>query len=65
MMVHDLQIVERQLGFQYELPGGAHYQQVCPRCRRALFGLSQGALWSNEESRPPRAETRRNGAGGL
>ena len=20
-------------------------QQVCPKCRRALFGLSQGALW--------------------
>jgi hypothetical protein len=26
--------------------GAAHYQEVCPRCRRALFGLAQGALWS-------------------
>jgi hypothetical protein len=45
MMVRDLQIVERQLGFRYETADGGHYQQVCPRCRRALFGLAQGALW--------------------
>jgi nitrate/nitrite transporter NarK len=45
MMMRDLEVVERQLGFRYELGGGGHYQQVCPRCRRALFGLAQGALW--------------------
>ena len=45
MMVRDLITVERELGFHYELDGGRHYQDVCPRCRRALFGLSQGALW--------------------
>ena len=45
MMMRDLQVVERQLGFRYELSDGCHYQQVCPRCRRALFGLAQGALW--------------------
>ena len=45
MMVRDLTTVERELGFAYEMPGGGHYQQVCPKCRRALFGLSQGALW--------------------
>jgi nitrate/nitrite transporter NarK len=45
MMVEDLTTVERQLGFTYELPDGGHYQQVCPKCRRALFGLAQGALW--------------------
>ncbi len=48
-MVRDLTIVERQLGFSYEMDGrnGAeHYQQICPRCRRTLFGLAQGALWS-------------------
>src|SRR5690606_17257572 len=44
-MVDDLITVERQLGFTYELTDGAHYQQVCPRCRRALFGLAQGRLW--------------------
>lgn len=50
-MVRDLTTVERQLGFTYEMDGrgGAdHYQQVCPRCRRALFGLAQGALWREE-----------------
>ncbi len=48
MMVRDLMTVERQLGFSYEMDsatGAEHYQQICPRCRRALFGLSQGALW--------------------
>jgi nitrate/nitrite transporter NarK len=45
MMVRDLATVERELGFTYEMAGGAHYQQVCPACRRALFGLAQGALW--------------------
>ncbi len=47
-MVADLALVERQLGFRYEMAragGPAHYQQVCPRCRRALFGLAQGAPW--------------------
>jgi hypothetical protein len=47
MMVRDLQVVERELGFSYEMADGAgHYQQICPRCRRALFGLAQGAAWS-------------------
>jgi hypothetical protein len=45
--VRDLITVEQQLGFSYETdrPGLAHYQQVCPKCRRALFGLAQGRLW--------------------
>jgi hypothetical protein len=47
-MIRDLITVERELGFRYEtrIPGVAHYQQICPPCRRALFGLAQGALWS-------------------
>ncbi|MGE5184567.1 MAG: hypothetical protein ACM31C_20995, partial [Acidobacteriota bacterium] len=44
-LVRDLITVERDLGFRYELATG-HYQEVCPACRRALFGLAQGALWS-------------------
>jgi hypothetical protein len=44
-MVSDLAVVEQELGFQYGLPDGGHYQHVCPRCRRALFGLAQGELW--------------------
>jgi len=50
MMVEDLSTVEKQLGFRYELSPqhpAAHYQQICPRCRRALFGLAQGALWQH------------------
>ena len=46
-IVRDLAAVERDLGFRYELPRteNAHYQEICPRCRRALYGLAQGALW--------------------
>jgi hypothetical protein len=51
MMVRDLATVEKQLGYSYEMDGAAaggvpHYQHVCPRCRRALFGLAQGRLWA-------------------
>ena len=52
-MVRDLMIVERELGFSYEMRGGTHYQQVCPKCRRALFGLSQGALWDSHLNARP------------
>ena len=48
-MVRDLTIVEKELGFSYEMDPGSgaeHYQQICPRCRRTFFGLAQGALWS-------------------
>jgi nitrate reductase gamma subunit len=50
-LVRDLMTVERELGFRYEMPaaiGTGHYQEICPRCRRALFGLAQGALWRAE-----------------
>ncbi len=47
MHVEDLITVEQQLGYNYEMSGAAadHYQWICPRCRRVLFGLAQGALW--------------------
>lgn len=54
MMVRDLQTVERELGFRYEIADGgpaSHYQQICPKCRRALFGLAQGALWRGSVDR--------------
>jgi ribosomal protein S27AE len=52
MMVRDLITVERQLGFSYEteISGVEHYQQVCPKCRRALFGLAQGRMWNQARS---------------
>jgi hypothetical protein len=46
MMVRDLIRVERDLGFSYNLDGGGHYQEICPRCRRAMFGLAQAGPWS-------------------
>jgi nitrate/nitrite transporter NarK len=56
-MVHDLVTVEHELAFRYELPGGGHYQNVCPKCRRALFGLAQDALWREYlDGRQTRAE---------
>ncbi len=44
-MIRDLKTVEAELGFQYDLAGGGHYQEICPACRRALFGLAQGTAW--------------------
>jgi len=46
MLVRDLKTVVRELGFSYEMDGAAHYQDICPRCRRALFGLAQSRAWS-------------------
>jgi hypothetical protein len=54
-MIRDLETVERELGFRYELPGAdgqAHYQRVCPACRRALFGLAQARLWTAAPAAP-------------
>jgi hypothetical protein len=58
MMVRDLETVERQLGFTYEMDNGStsHYQQVCPRCRRALFGLAQGRMWTESRNEQLAAE---------
>lgn len=47
MHIDDLKQVEHQLGFSYEvrgIDGVTHYQDVCPRCRRAMFSLAQGKL---------------------
>jgi hypothetical protein len=53
-MVGDLIAVERELGFRYEMGSGegpqGHYQRICPRCRRALFGLAQAALWTGQST---------------
>lgn len=45
-MIRDLVTVERELGFRYEMRGSVeHYQHICPKCRRAMFGLAQTAVW--------------------
>lgn len=47
MHVQDLITTEKQLGYDYEMPGTRieHYQWICPRCRRAMLALAQGNLW--------------------
>ena len=44
--VEDLKLVERAIGVRYGLEGGAHYQDVCPACRRKTLALTQDALWT-------------------
>lgn len=52
--IEDLIEIERRLGYQYDAPDrpGGHYQRVCPKCRRALFGLAQGRLWRDDATGP-------------
>jgi nitrate reductase gamma subunit len=42
--VEDLKLVEAQLGIQYEIEPGVHYQDVCPGCRRRNLALIQDDL---------------------
>ena len=54
MHIDDLKQVERELGIRYEAVDlksdttderAAHYQDVCPACRRKNLALTQDALW--------------------
>jgi len=50
MHVQDLMTVQRQLGYRYDIQGNQavqHYQQICPKCRRAMLALAQGQIWSD------------------
>jgi hypothetical protein len=51
MHVEDLKSVERDLGIDYAMEGGAHYQDVCPSCRRKNLALAQGSLWLGSRGR--------------
>lgn len=48
-MMHALDLiqVERELGYRYEIVGGAaeHYQWICPPCRRTSFATAQALAW--------------------
>lgn len=46
MHITDLIQVERELGYRYEVadPAVAHYQWICPPCRRAMLALAHGRL---------------------
>jgi hypothetical protein len=41
MQMSDLKDILPQLGFDYSLDKGGHYQDVCPACRRRLVTLAQ------------------------
>jgi hypothetical protein len=43
--IEDLKQVEAALDIRYRLDDGAHYQDVCPACRRKNLALVQDALW--------------------
>lgn len=45
LQVEDLKLVEAALGIRYELAGGAHYQDVCPACRRKNLAVTQDTIW--------------------
>lgn len=53
--VEDLIQVERELGYQYDLPGSEleHYQWICPPCRRAMVALAQSQLWQAQRGGAP------------
>ena len=48
MHINDLKTVEDQLGIDYHLESGAHYQQVCPSCRRQNLALIQDTMWRDD-----------------
>lgn len=52
--VDDLIDVERSVGYRYELKDARidHYGRICPRCRRQMMGLAQGAIWTNARRDP-------------
>jgi nitrate reductase gamma subunit len=43
MQIADLKAVLPRVGFDYTLPDGRHYQDVCPACRRRLVTQAQAA----------------------
>ena len=51
MHIEDLKEVQRSLGIQYELANGAHYQDVCPACRRKSLAMAQDSTWRKQGTR--------------
>jgi nitrate reductase gamma subunit len=60
MHVLDLKRVESELGIRYDT-GNAHYQDVCPSCRRKLLAVAQGELWRRSPLAVSSAGGARNG----
>ena len=51
MHIDDLKQVQKELGIDYGLEDGGHYQDVCPQCRRHNLALIQDSMW--REARRP------------
>jgi len=49
--IADLKDVQRSLGIHYELANGAHYQDVCPACRRKSLAIAQDNKWREQRTR--------------
>ena len=45
MHVNDLKTIQAELGINYQLADGSHYQDICPACRRKNLALTQDGLW--------------------
>jgi hypothetical protein len=45
LQIEDLKLVEAALGIRYQLADGAHYQDVCPACRRKNLAVTQDTIW--------------------
>jgi len=51
MHIDDLKEVEHALRIHYELPNAAHYQDVCPACRRKSLAMAQDGKWRDQGTR--------------
>jgi len=61
MHIEDLKDVESSLGIHYQLPGGGHYQDVCPACRRKSLAMAQDEKWREQGTRAAASQP----AGGI
>jgi hypothetical protein len=61
MHIEDLKDVESSLGILYQLPGGGHYQDVCPACRRKSLAMAQDEKWREQGTRTAASQS----AGGI
>jgi hypothetical protein len=47
----DMKRLQAALHIHYQLENGAHYQDVCPRCRRKNLALIQDSMWKALEEK--------------
>lgn len=53
VQIDDLIRIQQVLGYEYKSDeADGHYQNVCPRCRRASFVIAQSARWQQVRTMP-------------